>query len=273
VRRGRVLERLAGGPAGAGGSGGAAPRRWRTTRAGPSWTPDGGDVEDQAWLRERGPRAAREALQRGLLFPAVRVLAAPAVSGADDLQHAPQPAILAPNHSSDLDTPLVLLALPRRWRLRTAVGAAGDRFYRRRSIALATGLWFNTFPFDRQGGRRRGLASAAALLREGWNVLLYPQATRLGGTDALHAGVARLALATGAPIVPVYVGGSALVMPKGRGIDRRGRTRVAFGRPLEPAPDEDPAELTERLATALEQLARCAGGRPAGRARLPVAPR
>src|SRR3954454_8025423 len=148
-------------------------------------------------------------------------MARPRVIGAADLMHVPQPALLAPNHESDIDTPLVLLALPRQWRTRTVVGAASDRVYRRRSSAVAAGLWINTFPFDRGAGQRRGLASAAAHLRDGRNVLLFPQGTRGAGPEGYHTGVAELALAAVVPIVPVRVSGSALVMPKGRGVNRR----------------------------------------------------
>jgi 1-acyl-sn-glycerol-3-phosphate acyltransferase len=196
----------------------------------------------------------REALQLGLLFPATRAVALPRVIGADDLMHAPQPALLAPNHESDIDTPLVLLALPRPWRTRTVVGAASDRFYRRRSSALMSGLWINTFPFDRGGGQRRGLASAAAHLREGRNVLLFPQGTRGAGREGYHTGVAELALSAGVPVVPVHIGGSGLVMPKGRGLDRRTRTTVSFGRPLYPRDAETPAELTVRVSAAIDAL-------------------
>jgi 1-acyl-sn-glycerol-3-phosphate acyltransferase len=213
-----------------------------------------GSVEDQAWLRRPGPSRARQALQHGLLFPATRVVARPRVIGAADLMHAPQPAVLAPNHESDIDTPLVLLALPRPWRTRTVVGAASDRFYRRRRHAVLSGLWINTFPFDRGGGQRRGLASAAAHLREGRNVLLYPQATRGAGPDDYRTGVADLCLTTGAPVIPVHVGGSALIMPKGRGLDRRGSTTVRFGRPLYPRDGETPPELTDRLRAAIAAL-------------------
>ena len=199
---GRTLERLAGGgrPRGP-----RTPQRWRTVRVGPDpW--GAGDVDDLAWLRGDRPARLREALQLGLLFPATRVMARPRVIGAADLMHAPQPAVLAPNHESDIDTPLVLLALPRTWRTRTVVGAASDRFYRRRRTALMSGLWINTFPFDRGGGQRRGLASAAAHLREGRNVLLVPQGTRGAGPEGYHPGVAELALSAGVPIIPVHLG-------------------------------------------------------------------
>jgi 1-acyl-sn-glycerol-3-phosphate acyltransferase len=249
---GRALERLAGG---SGGGGPRVPRRWRTITVGADpWA--GRDAEDEAWLREPAPAAVRDALQQALLFPATRLVAQPRVVGADDLMHAPQPAILAPNHESDLDTPLVLMALPRSWRAHTVVGAASDRFYRHRRYAVMSGLWINTFPFDRGGGQRRGLAAAAAHLRAGRNVLLFPQATRGAGPEGYRAGVAELSLAAGVPIVPINVRGSALAMPKGRGLNRRARTTVAFGRPLYPGVGEPPGDLTERLRAAIGALER-----------------
>jgi 1-acyl-sn-glycerol-3-phosphate acyltransferase len=243
---GKRLERLAGSSAGRP----RTPRRWPTITVGKDpWRER--TVEDEAWLREPGPSKLREAAQQTLLFPATRFLAMPKVIGADDLIHAPQPAILAPNHESDIDTPLVLLALPYAWRSRTVVGAASDRFYRKRSYALASGFWINTFPFDRGGGQRRGLAAAAAHLREGRNVLLYPQGTRGAGPEAYRAGVAELALTADAPIVPIQITGSALIMPKGRGLNRRARTTVRFARPIHPRSGETPQELTRRMVEAL----------------------
>jgi 1-acyl-sn-glycerol-3-phosphate acyltransferase len=251
-----MLERLAGPAPPA--SDGRVPRRWKTVTVGPrEWEATGG-AADEAWLRRPGPSLARDVLQQTLLFPASRFVAQPRIVGAADLMHAPQPAVLAPNHESDIDTPLVLLALPRPWRARTVVGAASDRFYRRRRHALMSGLWINTFPFDRGGGQRRGLAAAAAHLRAGRNVLLYPQATRGGGPEGYRHGVAELCLTTGAPLIPIRVGGTALVMPKGRGLDRRARTTVSFGRPLYPGEGETPEELTDRLQRAIDGLAAAA---------------
>ena len=45
-------------------------------------------------------------------------------------------------------------------------------------------------------------------------------------------------------------------MPKGRGLDRRARTTITFGRPLYPRADEVAAELTERLRSAIGTLER-----------------
>jgi 1-acyl-sn-glycerol-3-phosphate acyltransferase len=250
---GRALERLA-------GRSGRRPvrpsRRWRTVRSGPDpWRESPSEAPDQRWLRGRGPSVARGALQQGLLFPVTRLFTAPAVEGADDLVHAPQPAVIAPNHGSDVDTPLVLLSLPGAWRARTVVGAASDRFYRNRFYAVMTGLWINTFPFDRSGDGR-GIAAAAELLREGHNVLLYPQGTRSAGTlEGFRSGVARLCVATGAPLVPVHVSGTALIMPKDRGLSRRGKASVRFGSPLLPGDDESVDEFLDRSHEAMAELA------------------
>ena len=248
ARGGRTLEKLAGGnPI----KRERVPRRWRTVTAGRDPWSDR-TAEDEPWLREKRPALVREVAQQALLFPATRAFTMPTIIGAEDLVHAPQPAILAPNHESDIDTPLVLLALPYAWRTHTVVGAASDRWYRKRSYAIAAGFWINTFPFDRGGGQRRGLAAAAAHLRDGRNVLLFPQGTRGAGPEGYRAGVAELALTAGAPIIPIHITGSALVMPKGRGLNRRAKTTVTFARPLHPRPGETPGQLTARLAEAIE---------------------
>jgi len=259
---GRGLERLAGGSQPRGTrTRTATPTHWPTQRAGQETWRAPGPAAAAQWTRGPSAGLAREALQQSLLFPVTRLVAHPQVHGAQDLHHAPQPALLTANHASDLDTPLILAALPYSWRSRTLVGAAADRFYRRRRYALASTLWIGTFPFDREGDGR-GLAQASALLREGWNLLLYPQGTRSHGVGGFRTGVARLALATDAPIVPVHVGGTALLMPKGRGLTQRGTATVRFGRPLLPAGTEEPHELSQRIADAVGDLADARPGSP-----------
>jgi 1-acyl-sn-glycerol-3-phosphate acyltransferase len=67
--------------------------------------------------------------------------------------------------------------------------------------------------------------------------------------------VARLCVATGAPLVPVHVAGTALVMPKDRGLSRRGRATVRFGTPLQPGDEESVEEFLERSQDAMSELA------------------
>jgi 1-acyl-sn-glycerol-3-phosphate acyltransferase len=246
---GQRLERLAGTRRRTGPVSG----RWRPTSTGSdAWQRE---TDDEAWLRRRLPSLAREALQECLLFPATRIVANPTVLGADELLHVPQPAVLAPNHSADIDTPLVLAALPRVWRGRTVVGAASDRFYRSRRHALTTGLWINTFPFDRSS-ELHGLGRTAVFLRQGYNVLLYPQGTRSWAQlDGFRNGVGRVCTATRVPLVPIHLGGTSLLMPKNRGLERRGRATIQFGRPLYPGDGEAPSEFVRRASEAVVELA------------------
>ena len=101
------------------------------------------------------------------------------------------------NHASHIDTPVILAALPRRLRKRTAVAAAADYFYLNRLIAAAVSLVFNTVPMDRDGGwlGKQATEHLDRLLDQGWNLLLYPEGTRSrnGGPGRVRRGAAVLA--------------------------------------------------------------------------------
>ena len=112
----------------------------------------------------------------------------------DDL---PSPVIFVANHSSHLDTPTILRAIPRKWRNRTAVAAAADYFYKKRWKANGVALLFNTVPLGRNGG---GLSSGATdhvdkLIDKGWNLLMFPEGTRSrdGEIGKVRSGAAVIA--------------------------------------------------------------------------------
>jgi 1-acyl-sn-glycerol-3-phosphate acyltransferase len=155
--------------------------------------------------------------------------------------------IMVANHGSHLDTPIILRALPRKWRQRTAVAAAADYFYRNRLIAVAVSLLFNTVPMDRKGG---GLGKDASghvdeLLERGWNLLLFPEGTRSrhGGQGRLRRGAAVLAARHHVQIIPIRITGTRAVMPPGRFWPSRLRGNngakrhsvdICFGDPITP---------------------------------------
>jgi 1-acyl-sn-glycerol-3-phosphate acyltransferase len=181
--------------------------------------------------------------------------------------------ILVANHGSHLDTPVILRALPRAWRQRTAVAAAADYFYRNRLSAAAVSLLFNTVPVARGGG---GLLQGAAdhlhrLIDQRWNLLLYPEGTRSrdGEVGKVRSGAAVLAAEHGIAIVPMHVSGTRDAMPPGRiWPRRRGALRlrrhpveVRFGRPI--GPDADRKVVVAALeAFFAEQAAADAVQRP-----------
>ena len=107
------------------------------------------------------------------------------------------------NHASHIDTPVILAALPRRFRKRTAVAAAADYFYRNRMVAALVSLIFNTVPLDRDGGGvgKQATEHLDKLLDQGWNLLLYPGGHALTQRRA-RPGAARRRGAGGAPQAP-----------------------------------------------------------------------
>jgi 1-acyl-sn-glycerol-3-phosphate acyltransferase len=245
---------------------GALTRELRTLARGWRWTrrplvPRSVDLPEPeprefptAWARTPVARVVREALHRAVLAPLVRAEVDVRVAGRDVLDGLRPPVIFVANHASHLDAPLVLAALPRAWRERTAVGAAADYFFDVWWRAAATALVFNAFPVERAGGGR-ATRLARSLLAAGWSLVIFPEGTRSrdGWVGAFRLGAARLAVGQGTPVVPVAIRGSYQAMPRGRGWPAPGRPPVSvrFGRPLRPEPGEDAPAFTERIRAAL----------------------
>src|SRR5262249_59402258 len=117
------------------------------------------------------------------------------------------PVIRGANPASHWDPPVILAALPRGLRKRTAVAAAADYFYKNRLVAAAVSLIFNTVPIERKGGGlgKNGGGHLDTLLDQGWNLLLYPEGTRSrsGGPGRVRRGAAVLAAAHNLSILPL----------------------------------------------------------------------
>ena len=87
-----------------------------------------------------------------VLNPVMDYYAARQATGKEKLSALKGPVILVANHASHMDTPVILSALPRQLRKRTAVAAAADYFYRNRLTASLVSLIFNTVPIERRKG-------------------------------------------------------------------------------------------------------------------------
>jgi 1-acyl-sn-glycerol-3-phosphate acyltransferase len=218
---------------------------------------------DIPWARSAVAGVVREGLLRFVLRPLMNLYTRRRATGRDRLARIKGPVILVANHTSHIDTPVILAALPRRLRKRTAVAAAADYFYRNKLVAALVSLIFNTVPMDRKGG---GLGKQATdhldrLLDEGWNLLVYPEGTRRGGgAGRVRKGAAVLANRHKLPVVPIRVSGTGPVMPPGRFwprrlhgklISKRHRVQVSFGEPIKPA--DDAGAMTERVQRFFEQ--------------------
>ncbi len=111
------------------------------------------------------------------------------------------PLIVASNHHQYPDPVLVCMAVPRRmqWMAKKQLFS----FPYRRFFEF-----IGSFPVDREGGGRAGLRAALAFLAEGWALGIFPEGThRADGTEReAKSGAAMLAVRSGAPVLPVYVG-------------------------------------------------------------------
>jgi 1-acyl-sn-glycerol-3-phosphate acyltransferase len=193
-----------------------------------------------------------------VLNPVMNYYAARNATGREKLQALKGPVILVANHASHMDTPVILSALPRKLRKRTAVAAAADYFYRNKLTASIVSLCFNTVPIERRpdGGATKSTSHLDTLLDDGWNLLLYPEGTRSrgGAPGRARRGAAVLAAAHNLAIIPIRVTGTAEAMPPGRAwpkrlhgklFSRRHRITVSFGEPI--APGGDAQALIDRV--------------------------
>jgi 1-acyl-sn-glycerol-3-phosphate acyltransferase len=233
-------------------------RRSLVPRSAEPWSPRPEPKEfPTAWARTQAGRAARDALQRFVLRPLVWSETAPRVYGLEHLEDARGPVVFVANHASHLDAPLILCSLPARWRRRTAVGAAADYFFDVWWRAAGTALIFNAFPVERSGGKRLS-DTPWRMLREGWNIVVFPEGTRShdGWVGRFRPGAARLCIGAGVPAIPVAIRGSYAAMPRGRGWPNPGRypITVRYGPPVRPQREESVRSFADRLADGVGAL-------------------
>jgi 1-acyl-sn-glycerol-3-phosphate acyltransferase len=210
-----------------------------------------------AWARTRPAKAAREAILRFGFRPIVWNETQPRVEGLDRLERLAGPVIFVANHTSHIDTPLILCSLPPKWRAKTAVAAAADYFFDVKWRAATTALVFNTFPIERTGGKR-ATTTARQLIDEGWNLVIYPEGTRSkdGWLGRWRHGAARLAIEFNVPVVPIALRGTWAAMPRGRSWPVKGRVPISvrFGNAIHPGATEDFPSLSRRIQQELGRL-------------------
>jgi 1-acyl-sn-glycerol-3-phosphate acyltransferase len=186
-------------------------------------------------------------------------------AGGGHVTGVPGSAIFVANHSSHVDTPVLLRALPRRRRSRTVVAAAADYFYTKPLLRGTVSLVFGTVPLERRarGGAAEATAHLEELIAAGWSVVFFAEGTRSrdGRVGVLRSGAAVLAARAGVPIVPVHIGGTHAAMPPGQvwmsrpagaGWRSRHSIRVSFGEPIEVGYDDAPIDVMEAVRTFLE---------------------
>ncbi|KIH99182.1 acyl-phosphate glycerol 3-phosphate acyltransferase [Streptomonospora alba] len=178
-----------------------------------------------------------------MLYDAVRTMGRqlgrglyrPRIEGVERIPAA-GPVILAANHLSFCDSVVIPLVVPRRIRfLAKAEYFTGSGAKGRMSRATFTAL--GAVPVERGsgGGALEALDIGLRWLKDGGVFSVYPEGTRSpdGRLYRGRTGVAHLALASGAPVVPVGLTGTERIQPIGARVPRIAPITVRFGAPLD----------------------------------------
>lgn len=169
------------------------------------------------------------------------------------LEHVPHhgPFLVASNHASHLDPPLVGCHIPRQM-----------AFFARKTLwagKLAT-WWLDgvgAIPVDRDGGSDvSAIKNVLRTLQSGKALTLFPEGTRSpdGTLQPAKSGVGMIACRTRVPVVPARIFNSHIAFGKGGGFRLGTRVSIVYGKPLQPADYDDPKAGKERYQLASEKI-------------------
>jgi 1-acyl-sn-glycerol-3-phosphate acyltransferase len=163
-----------------------------------------------------------------------------------------QPVIFMSNHESQMDPPVLVAALPL-----PAVFIAKKELQYFPFIGWAA--WAAGVIFIDRGNRERSIRSiqdAAQQIRDGKNVVIFPEGTRSRTGEMLpfKKGGFALAMEAGVPIVPLATVGGHHVLASGSLKIRPGRFRLRVGDPVHPAEHQDRDALMAEVRSRIEAL-------------------
>lgn len=163
------------------------------------------------------------------LQPLVRLYFRLTVEGKENMPKT-GPVLLASNHCSHLDPPLIALSVFRRLTF-----LAKEELF---SVPVLGSLIlsFGAHPVARRQGDVKAIRTALRLLKEGDVLLIFPEGTRSedGHLQIFENGLAWLSLRAGVPVVPMHITGTYEAYPKGARFPRPAKVHVRLGAPIYP---------------------------------------
>ncbi|GIV18400.1 MAG: 1-acyl-sn-glycerol-3-phosphate acyltransferase [Armatimonadota bacterium] len=166
-------------------------------------------------------------VSKWVLFPIFSVLFGMKVEGKENIPEGA--AILAPNHTSYLDPPVVAYAA---WPRKCCFMGKAPLFQ------IPVLRWYirraGCFPVHQNTADRQALRTALEVLKMGELLIMFPEGTRSGDGYLLEpqTGVALLAKLSGTPVVPTAVIGTREILPADPRLPRWHRLQVVFGEPM-----------------------------------------
>lgn len=175
--------------------------------------------------RNRGVSKVRYRMVRSVAVPFMRVWWGLRIEGEENVPDE-GPAIITPNHKSFFDSFFLAAATKRHLRFMGKSELFEGRFGK-------TLVGLGAFPVRRGTSDAEALETARAILEQGGLLSLFPEGTRVRDPDELGTpkrGAVRLALETGAPLIPPAITGTEKLFAGP--IPRPRTVRVAFGEPI-----------------------------------------
>ncbi len=212
-------------------------------------------VRFPGWGMKWWCRMTRGFLQRAVIFPLITVSYGLKVTGRENLSSISGPVLFASNHNLGLDNPLIIKAVPIRWRRRMAVAGAAE-LWKNPVWWIVNPLLGNAFPVAREGSVRPSLENMGRIMDNGWSVLIYPEGelTVGGPIKPFMHGTGLVAVEGSIPVVPLRLHVHKLGSPKRFPFLRRGSVEVRFGAPLSFSPGTDYQDATSAIENAVKSL-------------------
>lgn len=222
------------------------------------------------WARGFKARTLRTLLHNYFLVPYTKYMSTLEVRGIENIKGS-GPFVFAANHCSNLDTALVITALPPAIRRRLVVAAAMDSFFMDSRTAFKTVIMFNAIPIDRHKVNRRSAQLALELVTDRWNLLIFPEGGRTpdGDLQPFKGGAAYLAERTNATVIPTYIhdagylrGPKYAKAPKFTNVpnERRHHVTIAFGPVIRCEESENLRRFGARIEDEVKKLGRATSG-------------
>ena len=202
------------------------------------------------------------ALLKAFLSPILMGLFRPKVKGLRNVPHL-GPLIIASNHLSFSDSIFMPLVVPRKVTFLakseyfTSPGLKGF-------IKKITFIALGQVPVDRSGGRasEAALITGLKVLERGDCIGIYPEGTRSpdGRLYKGRSGIARLAIESGTPVIPVAMFNTAEIQPTGQVVPKVRRVEMIFGEPLyfenygDSTDQKVLREVTDRIMNTIQAL-------------------
>ena len=187
---------------------------------------------------------------RAAILGGAKVLGRVEVHGKE---HVPGGAfVLAPVHRSNIDFALASLVTKRRLRYMTK-----DSVWKNKALGRFVSF-LGGFPVSRGAADREALRTCIDVIGAGEPLVMFPEGTRRSGpvVEELFDGPAYVAAKTQVPIVPVGIGGSEAMMPKGSKLLKPSKLVLVIGEPLDPPAPSEGGRVSRRAVKQLTDQVR-----------------